>query len=530
MLKPAFDTLDLSPEILSAIRDMGFEEASPIQAQTIPVILSGKDVIGQSQTGTGKTAAFAIPVIEQIDPNSRKLQAVILCPTRELVVQVTQEFHKLIKYKHSISVVPIYGGQPIERQLMAMRKNPQIVVATPGRMMDHMRRGSVQLDQVDMVVLDEADEMLDMGFRDDIETMLSSCKEDRQTILFSATMAKEIIALTKRYQQDPAIINVMREKMNAPNIKQVYFEVVERNKPELLTRLIDAHSIKLAVVFCNTKTQVDQLVEVLKTRGYFADALHGDMSQTHRDKVMNGFRQGTVEILVATDVAGRGIDVNNVEAVFNYDLPRDDEDYVHRIGRTARAGRSGTAFSFIHGKQVYAIKRLERMNGSQITRGTIPTVDELENLKVTHFGKQATDLIQEKDIQKYVQYIEQFMGDEYTSLDIAAALLKLLMDKETKGFDASIDLEAPVPFHEERRPGGGQRRGGYYGGGGSGNRFGGGGQRQRQGDGRSDAGRNWGQKERGDRHWYPSGRSNQGGKAKHGQFSDGRFSSEDRTR
>ncbi len=448
MTKPKIEELNLSKEILDAVKEMGFEEASPIQSEAIPLIQEGKDVIGQAQTGTGKTAAFAIPVIEKIDLNLKKLQAVILCPTRELVIQVTEEFRKISKYTEGIFAIPIYGGQEIERQLKSLKKGPQIVIGTPGRMMDHMRRGSIDMSSVHTVVLDEADEMLDMGFRDDMEIILKDTPETRQTVMFSATMAKEIIELTKKYQKDPVIINVTHKKIDAPKIQQVYFEVIEKNKPEVLTRLIDLHNIKLALVFCNTKNQVDLLVEILKTRGYFADALHGDMSQNQRDRVMNGFRNGAVEILVATDVAGRGIDVNNVEAVFNYDLPRDDEDYTHRIGRTARAGKSGIAFTFIVGRQISSLKRIERANGIQILRQDVPTIDELEITKINSYTSKITEIIEIGDINKYIKQIELLMGQDYTSLDIAAALLKMVIDKENEGFDHNVNFE--IPKEEQR--------------------------------------------------------------------------------
>jgi len=449
MTKLRFEELGLSKETLTAIKDMGFEEASPIQSEAIPILLSGKDLIGQAQTGTGKTAAFAIPLIERLDPESKELQAVILCPTRELVIQVSEEFRKLMKYKENLWVIPVYGGQEIERQLRTLKRGVQVVIGTPGRTMDHMRRGSIKMNSVKTVVLDEADEMLDMGFREDMETILKDSQGERQTIMFSATMAKDILELTKQYQKDPVIVNVTNKKINAPKIQQVYFEIQEKNKPEVLARLLDIHNVKLALVFCNTKSQVDQLVNDLKTRGYFADALHGDMSQNQRDKVMNGFRNGSVEILVATDVAGRGIDVNDIEAVFNYDLPRDDEDYTHRIGRTARAGKTGTAFTFVTGKQVYNLKRIERANGIKIQRQSVPTIDEIELTKINSYASKITEIIEAGHLSKYVNQIELFMGEEYTSLDIAAALLKITIEKENEGFDHTVDFEAPI---EEVRP------------------------------------------------------------------------------
>lgn len=451
MTRLKFEELNLSTEILNAVKDMGFEEASPIQSETIPIILEGKDIIGQAQTGTGKTAAFAIPVIEKLNPESKEIQAVILCPTRELVIQVSEEFRKLMKYKQNLFVAPVYGGQEIERQLRTLKKGVQVVIGTPGRMMDHIRRGSIKMHAVNIAVLDEADEMLDMGFREDIDIILKDTPETRQTVLFSATMAKEIIALTKQYQKDPVIINVTNKKLDAPKIHQVYFEVQEKNKPEVLARLLDLHNIKLSLVFCNTKSQVDQLVDILKTRGYFADALHGDMSQNQRDRVMNGFRNGTIEILVATDVAGRGIDVNNVEAVFNYDLPRDDEDYTHRIGRTARAGRSGTAFTFIVGKQIYNLTRIQRANGFPIIRQSIPTIDEIETTRINSYSAKINGIIEAGHLSKYINQVEILMGEEYTSLDISAALLKMIMEKENESFDHNANFELPK-YVEEKRP------------------------------------------------------------------------------
>lgn len=450
MTKLKFEELNLGKDTLSAIKDMGFEEASPIQSASIPVIMDGSDIIGQAQTGTGKTAAFAIPVVEKIDEECRDIQALILCPTRELVIQVSNEFRKLMKYKENLCAVPVYGGQPIERQLASLKKNPQVIIGTPGRLMDHIKRGSIKLNEVKTVILDEADEMLDMGFRDDIEFILSDTPKERQTVLFSATLPKDIRELTKKYQKNPIVIDVTQEKVNRPKIQQTYFEVIEKNKPEVLARLIDLHNIRLALVFCNTKSQVDELVEILKTRGYFADALHGDLNQNQRDKVMNGFRNGIVEILVATDVAGRGIDVNNVEAVFNYDLPRDEEDYTHRIGRTARAGKTGLAFTFVTGRQVYNLKRIERANGVQIHRSNVPTMDEIEMTRINGYLCKVSEIIEEGHLSKYINQIDLMIGDEHTSLDVAAALLKIITEKENENFDYDADFKTPPV--EEKRP------------------------------------------------------------------------------
>jgi ATP-dependent RNA helicase DeaD len=451
MNKLKFDELELSPSMKKAIADMGFEEASPIQSEAIPPILAGQDVIGQAQTGTGKTAAFAIPLIENLDRNSKDIQALVLCPTRELVIQVTEEFHKLMKYMANISVVPIYGGQEMDRQLKALKKRPQVVVGTPGRLMDHMRRGSIRVQTVRQVVLDEADEMLDMGFRDDIEIILKDTPADRQTVMFSATMSEDILRLVKHYQREPKRIDVSYHKVDAPKIDQAYFEIQEKAKPEALARLLDFHNIKLALVFCNTRSQVDTLVEILKSRGYFAEGLHGDMSQKQRDRVMGGFRTGRVDVLVATDVAGRGIDVNDIGAVFNYDLPRDDEDYIHRIGRTGRMGKTGKAFTFIVGRQIYNLKRIERTNAITIPRHKVPSLDDLDETRMKSLADAIRKAAEKGTQSRFLSMVESLMGEEYTAMDIAAALLKVSIDSRNEAFDAKVDFEGPAA-HAGKKP------------------------------------------------------------------------------
>jgi ATP-dependent RNA helicase DeaD len=369
-----FEQLPLSKEVLKSVFDMGFREASPIQAEAIPYLLEGRDIIGQAQTGTGKTAAFAIPVIERLDPKQRNIQALILCPTRELAVQVTEEFRKLLKYRQDLSVVSIYGGEPIARQFRALSRNPQIIVGTPGRLLDHFRRGSIRLNKVQMVVLDEADEMLDMGFRDDIETIVRATPKARQTVLFSATMSRPILELAAQYQRDPHHVKVAQAPREALKIEQLYVEVQQRKKLSTLVYLIEFHQLKLALVFCNTKRQVDELVMLLRDHGYSADGLHGGLTQPKRDKVMNGFRKGTVQFLIATDVAARGIDVRNIEAVFNYDLPQDIENYIHRIGRTGRAGKSGRAYTFVERKELHQLKKIGRTTNGALARQEVPAL------------------------------------------------------------------------------------------------------------------------------------------------------------
>ena len=436
-----FEDMNISNEICRAVLDMGFEEATPIQSQAIPVILEGKDIIGQSQTGTGKTAAFGIPLLERINPEDRRLQALILCPTRELAIHVSEEFRKLLKYKDNIRVLPIYGGQPIDRQIAALRKGTQVVIGTPGRVMDHMRRRTIKAETVQMMVLDEADEMLDMGFREDIETILVKIPEEHQTLLFSATLSPEILDITKRFQKNPEFIKIVRKELTVPNIEQYYFDVKEKTKLDALCRIIDVYDPKLAMVFCNTKKRVDDLVEMLQGRGYFAEGLHGDLKQAQRDKVMQKFRNGTIEILVATDVAARGIDVDDIDVVFNYDVPQDEEYYVHRIGRTGRAGKAGKAFTFCVGKEIYKLRDIMRYTKTKIQQQKLPTLSDVEEMKTNIYLEKIKGIIEEGHLTKYIHLVDRLMEEDYTSIDIAAALLKdHLSDVNADDIDALDDI------------------------------------------------------------------------------------------
>ena len=436
-----FEDMNISNEICRAVLDMGFEEATPIQSQAIPVILEGKDIIGQSQTGTGKTAAFGIPLLERINPEDRRLQALILCPTRELAIQVSEEFRKLLKYKDNIRVLPIYGGQPIDRQIAALRKGTQVVIGTPGRVMDHMRRRTIKAETVQMMVLDEADEMLDMGFREDIETILVKIPEEHQTLLFSATLSPEILDITKRFQKNPEFTKIVRKELTVPNIEQYYFDVKEKTKLDALCRIIDVYDPKLAMVFCNTKKRVDDLVEMLQGRGYFAEGLHGDLKQAQRDKVMQKFRNGTIEILVATDVAARGIDVDDIDVVFNYDVPQDEEYYVHRIGRTGRAGKAGKAFTFCVGKEIYKLRDIMRYTKTKIQQQKLPTLSDVEEMKTNIYLEKIKGIIEEGHLTKYIHLVDRLMEEDYTSIDIAAALLKdHLSDVNADDIDALDDI------------------------------------------------------------------------------------------
>lgn len=421
-----FEEMGLSEEIQKAVRYMGFEEASPIQAKAIPAMISGIDLIGQAQTGTGKTAAFGIPILEKVDPKLKKLQAIVLCPTRELAIQVADEIRNLSRYMHGIKVLPIYGGQDIVKQIRSLKSGTQIVIGTPGRVMDHMRRKTMKLDFVHTVVLDEADEMLNRGFREDIEFVLSGVPEERQTVLFSATMPKPIMEITKKFQNNAKVIKVTKKELTVPNIEQYYYDVKPKKKEEVLSRLLDIYSPRLSVVFCNTKKQVDLLVNALLGRGYFAAGLHGDMKQEQRDRVMQGFRTGKTEILVATDVAARGIDVDEVEAVFNYDLPQDDEYYVHRIGRTGRAGREGRAFSFVSGKEVYKLKEIQRYCKTKIYAQKVPSLNDVANTKMENILDDVERVIEQEDLDMMINAIEERVNNsEFTAMDMAAAFLKI---------------------------------------------------------------------------------------------------------
>lgn len=419
-----FEALNLKAEILQAVQDMNFTEMTPIQEQAIPIALEGRDVIGQAQTGTGKTASFGIPLLHKVDAKLKKTQALILCPTRELAIQISNELHSLAKYMHGIKILPVYGGQDISKQIRSLKGGVQIIVGTPGRVMDHLRRRTIRCDYVDTIVLDEADEMLNMGFREDIETVLGYLPEERQTVLFSATMPKAILDITKQYQKDAVTIKVVKKELTVKNIEQYYYDVKRKDKLDVLTRLLDVYDPGLSLVFCNTKHKVDELANELQNRGYFAEGLHGDMKQQQRDRVMRNFRSGKTEILVATDVAARGIDVDDVEAVFNYDLPQDDEYYVHRIGRTGRAGKSGQAFSFVKGKEVYKLKEIMRYCKTKILAQPIPSKRDVEDAKCDKIMEQLDRIIEENDLTKMVNMIEaQINNGDYTAMDLAAAFL-----------------------------------------------------------------------------------------------------------
>jgi len=426
MEKLRFTELGLSADILKAVDKMGFEEASPIQTAVIPTIMAGRDVVGQSSTGSGKTVAFAIPAIEKVDPKIRAVQVLILCPTRELAVQVAEETGKIALFKRGVMGVPIYGGQSYERQFRALDAGAQVVIGTPGRVMDHMERGSMKLDKLKMVILDETDRMLDMGFRDDIEHILKSVPATRQLLFFSATIPRAIQDLIGRYSKDPAWIKIESVAQNRPQVVQTYFEVDRRSKIEALTRLIDVNDFRYGIIFCSTKIMVDDLDEHLHSRGYMTDRLHGDISQTQRDRVMDKFRRRGFEFLVATDVAARGLDVDDLEVVFNFDLPNDAEDYTHRVGRTGRAGRKGQAFTFVSGQEIYKLQSMVRWAKLDIARGKIPSLDEVEEARTSVFFEKIRATLDEKKFKPHDRMIDRLLDQGYASTDICSALISML--------------------------------------------------------------------------------------------------------
>lgn len=440
-----FEALNLKEEILKAIQDMGFTEATPIQEQAIPIALTGQDVIGQAQTGTGKTAAFAIPFLQLIS-DAPVVQVLILTPTRELCMQVEKEVKKLSKYLRLKSVA-VYGGQDITRQIRELKARPQIIVATPGRLMDHMNRKTIRLEHLKMVVLDEADEMLNMGFLEDIETILGACPEERQTMMFSATMKDEIKAIANKFMKAPQLVKVKAQELTVPAIEQQYFEVPEQEKFKLLCRLLDIHNPELAMIFGRTKRRVDELTEALQKLGYQAEGLHGDLTQRHRDIVMNKFRNGQIHILVATDVAARGLDITGVTHVFNFDLPQEIDSYVHRIGRTGRAGKEGLALTFVEPREFAHLKTIEKTIQRKLVKTKLPSAQDSRQKKQDILYGKIVAAIKEGNVLNY-QELANDLIQEYGSVDVLAAVLELMAgDNGHEAEVAEIHLTAERPIH-----------------------------------------------------------------------------------
>lgn len=426
-----FEQMELSNEIKKALRDIRYETPTEIQEKTIPYILDGKDMLGQSKTGTGKTAAFGLPILNNIDPENKNVQAIVLCPTRELANQVADEIKKFNKYQEGIKTLAIYGGQDIETQIRMLKRKVQIVIGTPGRVMDHMRRKTLKLNDVKMVVLDEADEMLNMGFEEDIVTILKDVPLERQTILFSATMNKRILEIANKYLTNPKRIKIQSKELTVENIEQTILDMKQGMKDEALVRLIDKHNPKKAIVFCNTKKKVDNLIEMLKKKGYKAEALHGDIKQSTRERIMKRLKNNEFQILVATDVAARGIDIEELELVVNYDIPQEEEYYIHRIGRTGRNGKSGKAYTFVVGKEKSKIYNIQKYANTKITQGTIPTLEEITTIKNEKIVNQIQDIIDTEDFSN-TELLDLLLKQNKDIKKITMALLTMLTPKEKK--------------------------------------------------------------------------------------------------
>ncbi|APH06578.1 DEAD/DEAH box helicase [Bacillus weihaiensis] len=448
-----FQDLGLSSSLMESISKMGFEEPSPIQAQTIPLALKGTDVIGQAQTGTGKTAAFGVPLIEKIDVKNNNIQAVVVAPTRELAIQVSEELYKIGYHKRS-RVLPIYGGQDINRQMRSLKKNPHIIVGTPGRLLDHINRKTVKLSNVHTMVLDEADEMLNMGFIEDIESILSNVPEERQTLLFSATMPDPIRRIAEKFMKTPEVVKVKAKEMTVPNITQYYLETHERKKFDVLTRLLDIQSPELAIVFGRTKRRVDELSEALTLRGYTAEGIHGDLTQAKRMSTLRKFKEGAIEVLVATDVAARGLDISGVTHVYNFDVPQDPESYVHRIGRTGRAGKTGAAMTFVTPREMDIVKNIERTTKRKMERMKAPTVDEAIESQQQMTVEKIRSIIEAENLAFYKRTAEELL-EEFDAQAVVAAAIKY-MTKEPSTVDVKLTEESPMYSRSKNKGGGGR--------------------------------------------------------------------------
>ncbi len=446
-----FRELGLSELLLKSVEQMGFEEATPIQAETIPVALEGLDIIGQAQTGTGKTAAFGLPLLEKIDTNHDWIQGIVIAPTRELAIQVSEELYKIGTSKR-VRILPIYGGQDINRQIRSLKKHPHLIVGTPGRILDHINRKTIRLQSVETVVLDEADEMLNMGFIEDIESILTDVPKEHQTLLFSATMPEPIRRIAERFMQEPKHIKVKAKEVTMPNIQQFYIEVQEKKKFDTLTRLLDIQSPELAIVFGRTKRRVDELSEALNLRGYAAEGIHGDLTQAKRLSVLKKFKEGSIDVLVATDVAARGLDISGVTHVYNFDIPQDPESYVHRIGRTGRAGKKGVAMLFVTPRESGQLHNIERTTKRKIERMNAPTLDEALEGQQRLIADRLCSIIDNENLSYYKRMAEEIL-EEKDSVEIIAAALKM-MTKEPDTTPIRLTDEPPVVSSRDKQKGG----------------------------------------------------------------------------
>lgn len=443
-----FAELGLSDALVGTLSGLGYDEPTPIQAQAIPLLLAGRDVIAQAQTGTGKTAAFALPMIERVT-DALVVQALVLAPTRELAVQVAEAIHRYGRHR-SLRVLPIYGGQPIERQLRGLAQGTQVVVGTPGRVLDHLKRGSLRFDHLRMVVLDEADEMLDMGFAEELEAILQLTPTERQTALFSATLPPAVQNLTLRYTRQPVRVSIAAEQLTTPRIRQTYYEVLARDKLDALCRVLDAEMPQLAIVFCRTRQEADDIGERLQGRGYAAESLHGDLSQAARDRVMRRFREGQLDVLVATDVAARGLDIAEVSHVINYDVPTDPESYVHRIGRTGRAGREGVAITFITPRERRMLQIIERVTRIRIERCQMPTLADVAARRRSALFDQLRAAMADPGLAGYTTLVDELAGTGDLRTVAAAALKLLLNEDQTDQVDTITRLDPPPAERPQR--------------------------------------------------------------------------------
>ncbi len=442
-----FNELNLSQELLKAVEELGFSEMTEIQQKSIPLLLEGSDVTGRSNTGTGKTAAFGIPAVESIKENDKNVAVLILCPTRELAMQACEELKKFSRFKKYVRVCAVYGGASMEKQIHELKRGVNIVVGTPGRVMDHMRRRTLKLENLRTIILDEADEMLNMGFREDIETILKSVPEERQTVLFSATMSSEILAITKEYQNNPVTVKIEAKHRTVDLIDQYYFEVAMGRKTDALKLLLSAYSPKSSMIFCNTKKMVDELTEELVKSGFKAMGLHGDMKQSQRTQVMNSFKNGSVSVLIATDVAARGIDVSGIDAVFNYDIPQDNEYYIHRIGRTGRAGHKGTAYTLVSGrKQVYALKDISKFTKAEITELPLPQKKDIIRFKLDKISEQIKNISNPSD--EALSVAEKLIESGISPVEIIAGLIDEKFQAEIMSLP---EFDIPSPLRKSKR-------------------------------------------------------------------------------
>ncbi len=435
-MQKSFYDFSMSDETLNSLTEMGFEEPTPIQQKAIPLGLEGRDIIGQAQTGTGKTVAFGVPLIERCS-KGRKPEALVLAPTRELAMQIAEELNRVGKQKR-VFALPIYGGQSIERQIRSLKKGAHIVVGTPGRIIDHIKRKTLNLQNIHTVVLDEADEMLNMGFIDDIEFILKQTPSERQTMLFSATIPREIRNIAKQYMKEPVRVSVDTDRMVVSQIRQIFYEVRHTDKITALTRIIDVEDPELTLVFCHTKKEVDEVSSRLKQMGYYAGAIHGDYTQAHRNRIIKQFKSGEIDILVATDVAARGLDITGVSHVINYSIPQNPDSYIHRIGRTGRAGKSGIAITFVTPREYRNLKTIERSAKTRILRAKLPTREDVKRVRLQELKEEILEAFEANEHHDFLAFVDD-LAKELSTRDIAAAALSLLYSSDDE--DDEIDSE-----------------------------------------------------------------------------------------